>query len=257
MSERISVTSLAASSAGNAYYLKYGDVELLIDAGISAKCICDKLKELGTDIGKIRAIFVTHEHIDHVKGLEVLSKRCQAPIYMTRLSANEYLSRHPYTNNIIKADSDIDVVLDGLRVRSFFASHDSCSCVGYVFETESDRFGIATDTGYVAKAAVEALVGCSSVVLESNYDEKRLESGPYPQHLKDRIRSNKGHLSNYDCAALARYLAERGTRNFMLGHLSNENNTPEIALNVSSRALAGFEGIVLKVASRKDTTRFT
>ena len=253
---KISVTALAASSDGNAYHLKWDNVELLIDAGISAKCICDKLREIGSDICNIRGIFVTHEHIDHVKGLEVLSKKCNTPIHMTKPSALEYISKHPNTKNIVIHDLDYECNIDGLTVKSFYSSHDSTACVGYTFEAEDEKFGIATDMGYIGEAAVKALLRCNSVVLESNYDEKKLESGSYPQQLKDRIRSDKGHLSNYDCAAFARFLAENGTKNFMLGHLSNENNTPEIAMNITSRALAGMEGVMIKVAARKDITKF-
>ena len=256
MKETISVTALAASSSGNSYYLKCGDTELLIDAGISAKCICDRLRLLGTDIANIGGIFVTHEHIDHVKGLEVLSKKHPVPIHMTKPSAAEYLYKHPATQNIVTHDVDYSVKVGCLTVRSFFSSHDSRACVGYTFETDIDKFGIATDMGYIDKAAVDAIVNCKSVVLESNYDEKKLENGTYPQMLKDRIRSSHGHLSNYDCAAFARYLAENGTRNFMLGHLSEENNSPEIAFNITSRALKDFDDVTLKVASRTEPTFF-
>lgn len=256
MNENISVTALAASSSGNAYYLKCGDTELLIDAGISAKCICDRLRELGTDICRINGIFVTHEHIDHVKGLSVLSKKCNVPIHMTTPSAVEYLFKHPETKNVVEHDVRYTCSVGCLKVSSFFSSHDSCACVGYTFESADDKFGIATDMGYIHKSAVEALKGCRSVVIESNYDEKKLQNGSYPQILKDRIRSDCGHLSNYDCAAFARFLAEQGTKNFMLGHLSEENNSPDIAYNITSRALLGFEGITLKVASRKEPTFF-
>ncbi len=256
MNENISVTSLAASSSGNSYYLKCGTTEILIDAGISAKSICDKLRNLGTDIANINAIFITHEHIDHVKGLAVLSKKCNIPIHMTTPSAIEYTHKHPETQNIVEHDLNYCCKVGNLTATSFFSSHDSCACVGYTFESADDKFGIATDMGYIDNAAVNALRGCRSVVLESNYDGKMLENGCYPLILKDRIRSDCGHLSNYDCAAFARFLAERGTKNFMLGHLSDENNTPEIAFNITSRALAGFENVTLKVASKKEITFF-
>ena len=106
------------------------------------------------------------------------------------------------------------------------------------------------------KEVVTSLMYCNSVVLESNYDETKLANGSYPESLKCRIRSAQGHLSNYDCAALARFLAEHGTKNFMLGHLSEENNTPDLAMNITSRALAGFEDVVLKVASSREVTCF-
>ncbi len=256
MSKNISVTSLAASSSGNAYYLKCGETEVLIDAGISAKRICLGLNELGTDISNIKAIFVTHEHIDHVKGIAVLSKKCSIPIHMTTPSAKEYLKINPCAKGIVQHDLVYECVLGDMTVKSFGLSHDSRACVGYTFETDDDKFGFATDIGYISQESVKALVNCRSVVLESNYDDKKLETGSYPEHLKQRIRSDHGHLSNYDCAAFARYLAERGTKNFMLGHLSEENNTPEIAFNVSSRALLGFDGVVLKVARKCEPTFF-
>ena len=256
MENKISVTSLAASSRGNSYYIKCGETEILIDAGISAKCICERLCDLGTDISRIVGIFITHEHIDHVKGLAALSKRHDIPIHITEESAIEYLFKNPDTRNVVEHPLNYTFTVGELTVSSFYCPHDSSACVGYTVESKEDKFGIATDLGYVHRAAVDALINCRSVVIESNYDDKKLEAGSYPQILKDRIRSEGGHLSNYDCAAFARYLAENGTRNFMLGHLSEENNTPEIAYNVTSRALADFEGIILKVASRKEPTFF-
>ena len=256
MKKNFSVTALAASSSGNAYHLKCEDTELLIDVGISAKCVCDRLRELGSDITNINAIFITHEHIDHVKGLSVLSNKYDIPIHMTRFSAEEYLRKNPKAQNIVTHDLHFECSVGSVKAKSFFSSHDSCACVGYTFESDGYKFGLATDLGYVDREAIEALVGCDGVVLESNYDENKLVCGSYPEHLKDRIRSNTGHLSNYDCAAFARYLAENGTKHFMLGHLSEENNTPEIAFNITSRALAGFDDVVIKVASKNTLTYF-
>lgn len=249
MDDQIKVTSLASSSKGNCYHLKSGNTEILIDAGISAKCIRDGLNAIGTDISNVKAIFITHEHIDHVKGLCVLAKKHSMPIHMTRRSADEYEKKYGKIFTIVRHENDFSCTIDGIKINSFFSSHDSVSCVGYTVESKNDKFGLATDTGYVDRAAVDALLKCNSVVLESNYDEKMLMNGSYPEELKARIKSSTGHLSNYDCAAFARYLAEYGTKHFMLGHLSEENNTPEIAFNVTSRALAGFDGITLKIAA--------
>ena len=249
MSNKINVTSLASSSKGNCYHIKSGSDEILIDAGISAKCICDGLSSIGTCIDNIKAIFVTHEHIDHVKGLFVLTKKRDIPIHMMRATAEEFLRKHPECERIIAHDDYFVCRLGNMKIGSFFSSHDSADCVGYTVETDEDKFGLATDTGYIDRAAVNALLKCNSVVLESNYDEKMLINGSYPEDLKIRIKSSTGHLSNYDCAAFARFLAENGTKNFMLGHLSEENNTPEIALNITTRALANFEDVVVKVAS--------
>lgn len=256
MDKKITVISLSSGSDGNATYIKAGQTEILIDVGISARCICNSLKEIGTDISNIKAVFITHEHTDHVKGLDTLSKQTRLPVHMTKASADEYTRKHTCFGNIVTHENNYEYVIGDITVRSFFASHDSCACVGYTVETEGDKFGIATDTGYVDKLAIEALKNCRSVILESNYDEKKLKCGCYPELLKHRIMSSKGHLSNYDCAAFARFLAENGTKNFMLGHLSEENNTPELAYNITSRALSGFEDVLLKVAQHKKTTYF-
>ncbi len=256
MDKKITVISLSSGSDGNATYVKAGQTEILIDVGISARCICNSLKEIGTEISNIKAVFITHEHTDHVKGLETLSKQTRLPVHMTKESAVEYARKHTCFGNIVAHEKNYEYVIGEITVRSFFASHDSCACVGYTVETEDDKFGIATDMGYVDRVAIEALKNCRSVILESNYDEKRLKCGCYPELLKHRIMSAKGHLSNYDCAAFARFLAENGTKNFMLGHLSEENNTPELAFNVTSRALSSFENVLLKVALHKKTTYF-
>lgn len=256
MNTKISVTSLFASSSGNAIYVKSGNTELLIDAGVCAKSICSALHGIGTDISNIQGIFITHEHSDHIKGLTVISKKYGTPIHMTEKSAAEYLYKNPKPQNFNVHKQDYEYSLGNITIRSFFSPHDSAACVGYIVETPDDKFGIATDMGYVDRAAVNALLGCNSVILESNYDQKMLENGEYPYSLKQRIMSARGHLSNYDCAAFARYLAERGTKNFMLSHLSTENNTPDIAFNISSRALADFDGITLKVAEKDKPTFF-
>lgn len=249
MSNKINVTSLASSSKGNCYHVKSGDTEILIDAGISAKCICDGLCSIGTSIDNIQAIFITHEHIDHVKGLCVLTKKRSIPVHMMKATSAEFLKKHPDYTGAVEHDTHFVCTVGNMKITAFFSSHDSADCVGYTVETDCDKFGIATDTGYIDRAAVTALLKCNSVVLESNYDEKMLLNGTYPEDLKIRIKSSTGHLSNYDCAAFARFLAENGTKNFMLGHLSEENNTPEIALNITTRALKGFDNVVIKVAA--------
>lgn len=256
MNKQMSVTTLFSGSGGNVIYVRSGDTEFLIDAGICAKGICGALKDLDTDITKISGIFITHEHIDHTKGIGVLSRRYEIPIHMTKPSANEYISKHGDPKTLVTHETSYEYLLGNILIRSFNNPHDSAACVGYTIESGGEKLGIATDLGYVDNAALDALCGCESVILESNYDKQMLEEGEYPYFLKQRIMSAGGHLSNYDCAAFAKYLAEKGTKNFMLSHLSQENNTPEIAYNVTSRALADFDDVTLKVAARSQPTLF-
>ena len=254
MENKIKVVSLASGSSGNSVYVSSGSDEILIDAGVSCKCIRSVLNGIGTDISRIKAVFVTHEHIDHVKGLDVLTRKYGIPVHIVEACYLEY--KRKYKKELKGATLhplSFCETVGNLKITSFFSPHDSAACVGYKIETDSDSFGLATDLGYVDRRAVEMLTGCGKVILESNYDEKMLVNGSYTVSLKRRIMSECGHLSNYDCAAFARFLAERGTRSFMLAHLSEENNTPEIAYNISSRALKGFD-VSLKIAERLGPT---
>lgn len=229
--------TLYSGSGGNATYIEIGDTALLIDAGKSARRLCSALCEIGSSIEKISAILITHEHSDHVSALETLTKKHRIPIHMpsgcaARFSGERYFALreravlHPPISSF---------EINGLGVTSFPTSHDSYASVGYRIEfLDGDRvrsFGIATDTGYVTKAVQQGLFGCEAVVLESNHDEEMLRCGPYPRDLKQRILSKTGHLSNSDSALFAAHLAKYGTRAFILAHLSEENNTPDTALD--------------------------
>ena len=252
--------SLSSGSCGNCYYLGTSEGGILIDAGVSLRRLKKTLMENGLEMSAVSAILITHDHLDHIRHLGSFCKKLSLPVY-TAAPIHGALARHTFTaptiapcRRILKEDEWNEVA--GMKVRYFVVPHDATQTVGYAIEVAGHKFVIMTDVGRMTDEAVEFARTADTVVLESNYDEKKLESGSYPQQLKDRIRSDKGHLSNYDCAAFARFLAENGTKNFMLGHLSNENNTPDIAMNITSRALAGMEGVMIKVAARKDVTKF-
>ncbi|MBE6577231.1 MAG: MBL fold metallo-hydrolase [Ruminococcaceae bacterium] len=231
------LVTLYSGSDGNCTFVTSGETSILIDAGKSARTLCAKLAEIGSDIGKIDAIFITHEHCDHISALETLSKKYHIPIHMTEKSAKK-LDRNPTAavhSCLIRHDSTFCVEVGNMRVRAFPTPHDSLMSVCYRIElcTEEHKhtFGVATDIGFVSERIKEALMGCDAVVLESNHDEQMLMDGPYPYDLKLRIRSNKGHLSNCDCALLAAELAKEGTKGFILAHISRENNYPELAFD--------------------------
>ena len=250
---------LYSGSRGNSAFIEAGGARILIDAGKSAKALCSALCGIGVDINSIDAIFVTHEHRDHVSALQTLSHKHNIPIHILLSSAEIFYGLRDEklcTCLHLKIGDGFDVDVKGLRVKAFPTPHDSRAAVGYklTFNEDGEEYsiGYATDTGYVTDAMRENFMGCFAAVIESNHDIDMLREGPYPPELKQRIRSKKGHLSNPDCAAFAAALCESGTKHIMLAHLSEENNDPEIAYNETLAAIAD-ETVNLKVAAQDET----
>lgn len=249
------IATLYSGSRGNSVFVESRDTTILIDAGKNAKALCHALSEIGSDIEKIQAIFITHEHCDHISALEVISKKYSIPIHITEQSAKKF-DRDPnafiHRNLVRHSSPEYQVRVGNILVSSFRTPHDSAMSVGYRLEIDTDNgarsIGIATDIGYVTRGICRALEGCESVVIESNHDEDMLREGSYPYELKLRILSNKGHLSNKASAAFGAHLAARGTRSFLLAHLSEENNTPDTAYDEFISAIAD-DSISVSVAS--------
>ena len=255
-----SVYTLYSGSDGNAVYFNLAGHQFLIDAGKSARTLCTALKEVGSDISKIEAIFVTHEHSDHTAALEILEKYNSIPIHIATRSAeklksgkNQYLLPNLVTHPPLFCER-----LGCVKISSFETPHDSRSSVGYRVEfTDSEgdhKIGLATDMGRVTGSIRRGLTGCDSIIIEANHDVEMLLCGPYPEHLKMRILSDHGHLSNADCAAFAAELARDGAKRFLLAHLSEENNDPSLALS-EVRAAIGDESVTVGVADRHEPTR--
>ena len=232
---------LFSSSSGNCVYVQYNDEEILIDAGVSYKRICAALTSIGSDISRIKAVLVTHEHSDHVQALDVLSKHADIPIYINSGSADSFYC-HPdelFCGHVIIANPGETLTFGGFDVDIFATPHDSAGSVGYHFTfSDGNRFALATDIGHLTDDIKKHLLGCSQVILESNHDIKKLKNGPYPYPLKQRILSDRGHLSNEACAQFVPQLVESGTKKIVLAHLSKENNTPALAYQTSAEALA-------------------
>ncbi len=253
MSE-LHVYSLYSGSTGNAFLISTPSAKLLIDAGKSARRLSAALGEVGVSPEELTAVFVTHEHSDHISALPVFLKKHPIPVHITQGSAPR-LACDPAAEDCLVVHPPIFTVeLDGLRVTSFPTPHDSHSSVGYRVEQldqeGSTRFtlGYATDIGHISRAVEEALTGCDAVILESNHDLGMLMDGPYPYELKMRVASRRGHLSNEDSAALAARLSATGTRSLMLAHLSAENNTPDTAYDACFSAI-GDAGVTLCIAT--------
>lgn len=248
------IVTLYSGSGGNSTYVRVADTAILIDAGKSARAICNALKAIGSDISEIRAIFVTHEHHDHISALEILAKKHGIPIHMTEGSAARF-DRYPDSPvhaRLVRHETEFCVQIGELTVSSFRTPHDSRMSVGYRVEFEDGEgrraIGLATDIGYVTPQIRDGLCGCEAVVLESNHDPEMLMNGPYPYDLKLRIRSNRGHLSNPDSADFAAWLTERGTKGFLLAHLSEENNEPTLALDEVRGAISDLRVCVCAAA---------
>lgn len=247
------IYTLYSGSGGNSTFIRVADSAILIDAGKSARALCNALKSIGEDIGNIDAIFITHEHTDHISALEVISKKHAIPIHITNKSAQKFdCCPDSYVHkNLCRHDILFCEDVGNMRITSFRTPHDSRMSVGYRIEFddggERRAIGVATDIGYVSEDIREGLMGCEAVVLESNHDTDMLMTGPYPYDLKLRVASKRGHLSNRECADLATELAQNGTRAFMLAHLSRENNQPDLALDEVRGAICG-SGAVAFVA---------
>ena len=252
--------TLYSGSGGNAAYLETPTARILIDAGKCARTLIGSLKHIGVEMDSIDAIFITHDHNDHVAALEVLAKKHPKPVHMLFKSALRYRATQPEA--LCKCfwlyeKAPFTAKVGEVTVTAFETPHDSRASVGYRFEfpdgEKTVRVGYATDIGHVSEALREGLTGCEAIVLESNHDVDMLMDGPYPYDLKLRIRGKRGHLSNRECADLAAELAGQGTTHFLLAHLSEENNHPDLAFDETFSALAGYE-TTLRIASPNAVT---
>ena len=244
----ITVSTLFSGSSGNSTLIRTDSTAVLIDAGRNCKAVCLSLGSLGLSLSDVDAVFVTHEHTDHISALDVMSKKHPAPIHITEPSARELCRKCAAAEcAVIHRGFFFEVEVGDLTVRSFPLPHDSFAHVGYVItSSDGDSAAVATDMGYPTMEAFNNLGGCRQIVIEANHDVDMLRYGPYPVYLKQRILSNRGHLSNENCADLCSGLAEAGCERFMLAHLSAENNTPELAKKAVA-AIAG-EGVEIAVA---------
>ncbi len=231
--------SLFSSSSGNSTFIGSSQGGILIDIGVSAKKTADALKNIGVDPNSISAIFVTHEHTDHINGIRVFAERHGIKVYASQgtLAGME-------DAGAITAKMNVDVIpyegleIGGMFVRPFKTPHDSRESTGYTVVTpDGKRLAVATDMGEITENVMNSIYGCDLILLESNHDIGMLRNGPYPYFLKERILSNYGHLSNEICAETAVKLMQSGTTRFILGHLSKENNIPALAYETTRSAM--------------------
>lgn len=223
--------SLASGSSGNCQYIESENTRLLVDAGLSGKRIQNALNYIDVEPGTIQGILVTHEHIDHIKGVGILSRRFDIPIYanINTWKAMEHKLGKIADANRIVIKTEESFMINDISVTAFGTYHDAEEPVGYVFEKSGRKISLLTDTGTVCSRIRDRIQGSHLMLLESNHDLDMLINGPYPWHLKNRVKGDLGHLSNVTCGELISAVHQEECI-YLLAHLSKENNTPETAL---------------------------
>jgi phosphoribosyl 1,2-cyclic phosphodiesterase len=253
----IKFCSLVSGSAGNSYVFSDGLQPFLVDAGLSGKQIELRLEEIDIDPRTLSGILITHEHIDHIKGAGILSRRYDLPVYAnqgTWRAMEEKIGKVAEKNRKTFKTNEV-FPMGGLSIKPYKTSHDAAESVGFTVSAKHEKISIATDIGCMTPAILEEIMGSDLVVLEANHDVEVLKAGSYPYSLKRRILSDEGHLSNDAAGDCICYLVENHVENFILAHLSEENNFPELALStiqgkLQERKLLGGKKINVDIAFR-------
>jgi phosphoribosyl 1,2-cyclic phosphodiesterase len=253
------MTVLASGSRGNCTVLSSSNASVLVDAGLSCRETLRRMKAVGEDPRKIKAIVISHEHADHVGGLPVLARKLQVPVYITEATYHSWRKLikgpegKPFTlekREHFRAGRGFSVA--DLSIMPFTISHDAADPCGFTFKADGVKIGLVTDLGYLTPNVKQNLRGCDGLMIESNHDVEMLRNGPYPWMVKQRVMSRVGHLSN---TALAEFFAADydGQAAFLvLAHLSEHNNHPELARESAYKALGGkmnlFQSCALSLA---------
>lgn len=248
---KLDFCSLSSGSSGNCYYLGSESHGILIDAGISATSIRKFLMKMDIPMQTIMGVLITHNHIDHIKGLELLTRKYNLPVFTTQKIWKNILAPH----RKISPDSIREIPLKqrfnlaGFDIEAFPVCHDAPETIGFQISTHDKKITIATDLGHICQTAAMYIKAANLLVIESNYDEQMLVSGRYPHFLKSRIKSDHGHLGNHQTSA---FLADNISENLniiCLAHLSKNNNTPEKVLQTLQQTFSE-RGIILNGQQR-------
>lgn len=248
------VVSLQSGSNGNCFYVESGNVSLLFDAGISGKQAEDRLARHGRNIRDVDGLFISHDHSDHTRAVGVFQRKFGMPVYITNptLKAIQRNQKIGKLERVCLFTAGNSHSFGDVTVHSIPTPHDSVDGVAFVVEDAQHRVGILTDLGHAFEGLKDVLRSLDAVVIESNYDEQMLATGPYPEHLKRRISGDGGHLSNEDSAMLLKQTRTDRLKWACLCHLSEENNEPERARETHRRILGN--DFPVHVASRYDTS---
>lgn len=228
---------LASGSKGNSLYIESGETRLLIDAGLSLRGLKERLLAIGVELSHLDAILISHEHSDHCRGLGPTARGLNIPVYIDPTSLDALGNRVGGVPLVREFSAGENIEFRDLSIETIPLTHDAAATAGFVVESAEGRIGVATDLGIATRLVAQRLQRCRALVLEFNHDEILLRDGPYPWHLKQRIRSQHGHLSNSAGADLLEGLLWEGLEAIFLGHLSETNNTPQHALQAVGRVL--------------------
>lgn len=247
----LSVCVLASGSKGNAVYVAGGSTAILVDAGLSGVKIERRMASRGLSPEHLNAIVVTHEHGDHIRGVGVLSRRYRLPVYINQTTLQHSARHLGNMSRVVHFDCGRGFSIGSLSIHPFSVSHDAGDPACFAIAQNGCKVGVVTDLGIAGALVRERLKGCQALVLEANHDPEMLKTGPYPWHLKQRIMSRHGHLSNDAAMELVAELYHDELEHVVLAHLSEENNTPEKAAAQVARAIANTR-VQLSVAGQDE-----
>lgn len=230
---------LGSGSSGNAMYVEADGSKILIDNGLSFRQLELRSQSAGLSLDGLKAIFVTHEHSDHVAGLGVLTRKMDVPIYMTRATHEALPPSIGKLSGVNYFDAGEEIALNGLRVGTFSVSHDAADPVSFVVEACDVKLGVAADMGHPSELVRRRLANSHGLILESNYCPELLRKSSYPPMIQQRIRGRHGHLSNHDMCSLLSHVLHETLRIVVLVHISEENNTKERAQMLAAQAMRG------------------
>ena len=250
--------SLYSGSSGNSIFIASDNTRVLIDAGLAGKKIDEALKHIGEEASSIYGIFITHEHIDHIKGVGVLSRKYDIPIYANdnTWAVMEKNIGKIKEHNIRIMDRRSSIAIKDLEIRSFNIPHDAIAPVGYTVSSGGKNASVVTDFGVFTEEIRDNIIDSDIILLESNHDINMLRMGPYPYNLKLRVLGENGHLSNEDCGnAIVSLIKSDKKKQIMLGHLSGTNNHPDLAYQtvvdvLSANGIRPGDDVTLQLASR-------
>lgn len=245
---------LASGSGGNACYIETDNTRILIDAGLSCREIIRRLEILEMKHDRLDGLVITHEHVDHIKSAGPISRRFNIPVYINDLTMQKVKTGMGRIPCHVSFETGRTVKINDITVETFTKCHDAADPVGLVVSSNGSRLGIITDSGRSTRLLEERLKGCSALIIEFNHDEVMLEDGPYPLHLKRRIKGPEGHLSNREAGELLKSVAHKGLRHIVLAHISEINNLPGLALHAANGILTecGMEHIEVLISSQHE-----